>query len=356
MLWQERMPARLRERAIRPVREGDLEIVYADGIAIRRNRVDSTGKVRAPGFAKPAERLQDLEQEQIWAELLFPSLGLWIPMCTDPELAAAMSRVYNDWLFETFMTVSPRFIGTAVIPTLEIETAVEEIGRVKDLGYQAVNLPCTPPAHRPYNSREYDPIWGALEEARLRLCFHVGTGADPIVARGDGGAVINYVETFFPAQRLVAHLVASGALDRYPELQVMVVEGGASWIPSLMERMDEGYRQHGMWAKPKLSAMPSEIMRRQVHATFQHDRALMATLEFTGSKMLMWGSDYPHFEGTWPNSQAEIEKIFGGSDPVVRAEITGQNMADLFHLPDPPTSCRSDSEQAITVSKDEGPQ
>jgi predicted TIM-barrel fold metal-dependent hydrolase len=89
-----------------------------------------------------------------------------------------------------------------------------------------------------------------------------------------------------------------------------------------------------MWARPKLSALPSEIMQRQVHATFQHDRALLSTIDVTGVESLLWGSDYPHFEGTWPNTQHELDVIFDGSDPGLRRAITGGNFAKLFAVPD----------------------
>ena len=333
-LWLKNTPAKYRDRTLRVERDGDREAISIDGVVIRRNPVDTSGKVRAPGQGDPVARLHDLESQDVWAELMFPSLGLWLPMCPDRALSLELSRVYNDWLLDSFMSVSPRYIGAAIIPIVDIVDAVSEIERAAGLGFQAVNLPAHAPDDRLYNDPVYEPVWSAIESTGVRMTSHVGTGADPVVARGRGGAVINYTETFFPPQRLIAHLVASGVLDAHPRMHVIVVEGGASWLPALMERMDEGYTQHGMWARPKLSALPSEIIRRQVHATFQHDRALLSTIDVTGVESLLWGSDYPHFEGTWPNTQHELDVIFDGSEPGLRQAITGGNFAKLFAVPD----------------------
>src|SRR5204863_2983040 len=139
-----------------------------------------------------------------------------------------------------------------------------EVQRVAGLGYRAVLIPATPPA--PYNDARYEPLWASLAETGLQPCFHVGTGSDPMVTRGAGGAIVNYVETFFPIQRSALYLVAAGVFDRHPDLHLLCVEGGASWLPGLMERMDEAALNHADWVSPKLSTMPSEIVRRNVHA------------------------------------------------------------------------------------------
>ena len=106
-------------------------------------------------------------------------------------------------------------------------------------------------------------MWAAFEETGMRIGFHIGTEPDRrrtkrpgMYYRGPGGAVLNYVETTYGGQRAVTQLIACGALDRHPELKVLVSEGGATWGPFLADRMDEGYRQHGAAVKPTLSKLP----------------------------------------------------------------------------------------------------
>lgn len=338
-LWEKNLPAKFKERALKVVREDNEEIAVIDGIVSRRARIDKGDSAtgvgpRPPGHSAPAPRLLDLDDQGIWAELMFPSLGLWIYRSQDAELVMEHARLYNDWLIDEFLKHSERFIGVAILPIVDTQQAIAELHRVADLGYQAVNLPIVPPEGRPYNDPVYDPLWSALEETGVRLCAHTGTGSEPIIARGQGGAVINFAVNGLPPQAMIAYLVGSGVLDRHPDLHVLLVEGGASWLAALMEHMDEGYEQHGRWARPRLSMLPSELTRRQVHVSFQHDRAALATAHITGLDALLWGSDYPHLEGTWPNTKAEIEKIFEGvDDDNIRDALLGGSFEKLFKVP-----------------------
>lgn len=335
-LWQENLPPSLRDRGLKVTHEGEQEVVIIDGVDVRRDPLDLVPSMRAGGHGDPEKRIQDLDYQGVWAEVLFPSLGIWLPLCPDAELQMEMHRIYNDWLHDTFLRYSERYVGAASIGVADIDKAVAEVERTAAMGFKAVQIPTSAPPERQWNDDAYEPLWAAVSAAGMVLCSHVGSGSDPVVARGPGGALVNWVETFFPAQRLVSYLVAAGVLDRYRDLHFVAVEGGASWIASLMERLDEGFRQHGRWVRPALSAPPSEIIRRQVHASFQHDRAHVRTLDYTGIEAIMWGSDYPHLEGTWPNTRDEIDKVFEGVDPQIRDTITHGNFERLFPVPAPP--------------------
>ena len=109
------------------------------------------------------------------------------------------------------------------------------------------------------------------------LGFHVGTEPhDPtqrtgVYNTGRGGAIQNYVETTYGAQKITVALISAGVFDRYPSLKMLVSEGGATWGPFMADRMDEAYRQHSAAVRPKLSKMPSEYLHTNVYASFQHD-------------------------------------------------------------------------------------
>jgi predicted TIM-barrel fold metal-dependent hydrolase len=219
---------------------------------------------------------------------------------------------------------------------LDTADAVTELQRNVERGFQTVFLPTTTPAGREYNREEWFPLWAAAEEAGISLSFHIGTGADPKVYRGLGGAITNHVASFYPAQTTLCHLVASGVLDAHPTLHVSFVESGGSWLPAVMERMDEAQRQYGTWfLRPTLPMLPSEYVKRQVHVSFQHGRAALAVKDICGVDALMWGSDYPHLEGTYPNTRKVLEGIFDGVPDDVRRAITGGNFAKLFSVPEP---------------------
>jgi predicted TIM-barrel fold metal-dependent hydrolase len=254
-------------------------------------------------------------------------------------------RVSNDWVRDTIMAASPRLVPTAQVSMLSIADAVAEVERSAVLGYRAVFLPTTPPpANEDYNRDAWDPFWRACEVARMVVAFHIGT--DPIdVAAGEeigvkyhgpGGAVLNHTETTFSGQRAVMKLVASGALDRHPDLRVLVSEGGATWVPFLGDRMNESYRQHAMRVRPQLSRLPKEILYDQVYASFQHDESAVAAMTAMGYRNVMWGSDYPHMEGTLGHTQETLHHLFDGVSDDVRYRITVGAFLDLFPEVGPP--------------------
>jgi predicted TIM-barrel fold metal-dependent hydrolase len=336
-LWTRELPPSLRDRGIRCERESEKrELIFLDNVVIRREIPGGGTLLRAPGSEDPRLRLADLEEQGVWHEMLYPSLGLWVPMAKDAGLESALARVYNDWLHDTFVRADSRFIGAAQVGLRDIDAAIAEAGRARDLGYKAISVSCVPPEGLPWNSDHYEPLWAAAEEMGLVICSHVGTGADPIVERGPGGSLVNYLETFIPAQRFAAYLAASGVLDRHPDLHFVFVEGGASWLSGVVERLDEGYRQYQEMIRPKLSCAPGELVRRQVHVTFQHDRGALFNTDITGIDALLWGSDYPHLEGTYPETRRCVEEVFAGVDPEVRAAATFGNFAKLFDVPPPP--------------------
>ena len=131
-------------------------------------------------------------------------------------------------------------------------------------------------------------------------------------------------------QRAVMKMVASGALDRHRGLKVLVSEGGASWVPFLGDRMNEAYRQHGSMVRPKLTRAPKEILYEQVYASFQHDESAASALTANGYRNVMWGSDYPHLEGTYGHRQETLHALFDDLDPDDRYRITVGAFLDLF--------------------------
>jgi predicted TIM-barrel fold metal-dependent hydrolase len=160
------------------------------------------------------------------------------------------------------------------------------------------------------------------------------TGGAGQVYRGPGGAIMNYAETTFSGQRAAMKMVASGALDRHPNLKVLISEGGATWVPFLGDRLLEGYRQHHLAVRPKLSRSPKEILFSQVYASFQHDETAVAAYEHMGYKNVMFGSDYPHMEGTFGHTQDTLKGLFDGASDETRLRITQGTFYELFpHVP-----------------------
>jgi predicted TIM-barrel fold metal-dependent hydrolase len=354
-LWQSRLPKRLADLVPRTEKDPDdrWETIYVDGQTFRR-RLPSVvqeefmqATVAAAGSRDVRKRLADLDEEGIWSELVFPSLGMWSSSFRTPKLLREAMRASNDWAKENLQDYSPRLIPTAQVSTLDIDGAVDELKRCGAMGFKAVFLPVTPhPAQKDYNRDDWEPFWSAAEDIGMVIAIHIGTepidfaggGSIGVTHHGPGGAVLNYTETSFGGQRAVTKLVASGALDRHPNLKVLVSEGGATWVPFIADRMEEGYRQHAMVVRPKLSRSPREIIYSQVYASFQHDSSAIAAMTAMGYRNVLWGSDYPHIEGTFGHTQETLHRLFDGVDQKTKDRIMFGAFNELFpDAPLPPT-------------------
>jgi predicted TIM-barrel fold metal-dependent hydrolase len=363
-LWQERMPADMAARMPRSEKIDErTEKVHVDGRSFERkiglNPVMSKEDLefaglkgsgrqvgmrarevsgRPPGAWDVQLRLKDLDEEGVWGEIVYPSIGLWNGLIKDPVLYRDGVRVVNDFLKETYLDVTPRSIPAAEISVRSVDDAVAEATRVAEMGFKAINLPTTldEDGMHNWNYDVWEPLWATAEEAGLVLAVHIGSEAkDPggtgnRLFHGPGGAVLNYVETTFGGQRAATMLVTSGALDRHPDLKVLISEGGATWVPFIADRMDEGYRQHGVYVRPKLSRPPSEILYEQVYASFQHDRSAVLAYTALGYKNVMWGSDYPHMEGTFGHTQKILHELFDDVDEAARYRMTQGAFLELF--------------------------
>ena len=281
-LWSERLPEDLARRMPRnELIDERTEVIHVDGRAFQRSRpanatldeefVRSIGRAkpgmtagdlnRPAGAFDPKARLLDLDREGVWGELVYPSIGLWAGLIQDPVLYREGVRVFNDWLKEKFLNLT--HAGRFRRPksrVLSVEDAVAETLRAADMGFKAINLPSALERDRPnWNDQSWEPLWATAEEAGMVLAVHVGSDAkapdrpDNRPFRGRGGALMNYVESSYSGQRMATMLVSSGVLDCHPRLRLIVSEGGATWVPFIADRLEEGYRQHRLWVRPKLS-------------------------------------------------------------------------------------------------------
>jgi predicted TIM-barrel fold metal-dependent hydrolase len=344
-LWVKHMPAKLRARALHSEVQYDpqeVEHIYIDDKLLywvqrgkflsRANENDSEGFKSPPGHEDPEPRFADMASQGVYAELLIPSTGLWVYLADDPVLAIAHCRVFNDWVHDTFMARSPRFVGTAMVTLHDVDLAMAEVTRCADLGFKALGLPIYPLETQRYNDAVYEPFWSLVEEIGMVATFHVGTGIDPRYLKGPGGNVVSYVETYSPVQWALSYLVGAGVMERHPTLQFAFIECGASWLAALVERMDEAYRYKAHYVRPKLPMTPGEYIRRQVHVSFQHDQAALRFLDVTGVEAIMFGTDYPHPEGTWPDTQEVLEASFQGVPEEIADAVAGGNFAKLFSV------------------------
>lgn len=329
-LYAERVDARYRDRAPRIENVDGWRTLYAEGLDPRKLMTADQLDLAVIGGHDVDERIRDQERDGVSAEVIFPTFALQACFASDdPGLQLALCRAYNDWAWDAFGT-HPRLLAVGLVPLLDLDAGIAEAQRLAARGFRALQLPARVPT-RPYNVGEYDRFWAVAEDLGLPLAIHSGTGYEPRIVRGPGGAVINYLlGAQLDGPMVLLSLAAGGAFDRFPGLRVVTVETGASWLAWVMTQADAIYEDHQMYARPKLSLKPSELIRRQGHATFMFDPVAINNRHVTGIEPLMWGNDYPHPEGTWPSSQDVNAKQFDGvPDDEVRA-IVGGTACEVF--------------------------
>ncbi|MYA74136.1 MAG: amidohydrolase family protein [Acidimicrobiaceae bacterium] len=352
--WHDIMPRALADRMPRVERiSDDEERVTVDGKSFLRP-VPKILKVkgadglniaeinhRPPGARDINARMLDLDQEGVWAEVMFQSIGLWCALIEDPELISAAARAENEWLASEIQAVAPdRLVPAALMPLVDVDAAVAALYHAAEVGLHLVNMPTGHPKGAPdYNDAAWDPLWAAADETGLVIAFHIGTdgGDQASNFRGPGGAVLNYVHSRFGGQYAAMKLVASGAFERHQGLRVLIAEGGATWVPFIGDRMNEGFRQHSMFVRPKLARPPKDYLYEHVYASFQHDETAPAAMWAMGYRNVLFGSDYPHIEGTFGHTQETLHSLLDGLDEVARHRITRGAFEELFpHVSAPP--------------------
>jgi predicted TIM-barrel fold metal-dependent hydrolase len=286
-------------------------------------------RVRPGGYDTTA-RLHDQERDGVVAEVVYPSLALQLFRIRDAAFQADAMRAYNDWLAEFVAAAPERLAGVALVPLGDVAVGVAELARARGLGLRGALIWSSAPDERPYFDPAYEPFWAAAAAARLPLSLHLGTGAVPLTG-GGGNMAILYMLTHLAVQRSLAQMIFGGVLDRHPDLRIVSVENDIGWLPHFLERLDHAGSKYGAFAT-KLALAPSEYVRRQVSATFQQDRIGVRLREVMGPSALLWASDYPHSDSTWPHSRDVIARDFADVPADDLARMTCRNAAALYGL------------------------
>jgi predicted TIM-barrel fold metal-dependent hydrolase len=289
------------------------------------------------GIHRPADpklRILDMDRDGVQAEALFGILGASTRL-GDHEAAAEMCRIYTDWLADFCRHEPDRYLGLACLPYGDIDAAVKEVYRVGALGLRGIELSCSwdmEPMWHPV----WEPLWRAVDDVGLPLHFHTFPTLPPDkVAQQTGltrrAAFFTVVSSFqMNLANIVAAVIGAGVLERYPNVRISFGESGIGWLPYALDRMDFEWedRFHDLGLKMK----PSDYWRRQCKATFQFDRIGAKLIDDIGVETLMWGSDYPHGDGVWPESSQYIAEQFGHLPPDVTHKITCENAARFYGL------------------------
>jgi predicted TIM-barrel fold metal-dependent hydrolase len=339
-LWQERLPAGLRAAGPAVVDGPDGKVWQAEG----RIWGPSGRKVAgAPGATEygyrpgiPQERLRDMDRDGVHAQVIYGhTLGF---PCADPALQAAVMVAYNDWAADFNRAAPERLCVLPILPPHDIGLAAAELRRVAELGHRGAQL--SPwDAAEPLYERDWDPVWSVAEETGIPISFHIGGGLHSLgnaLERGGAHGWMRLAGKAAAAQQLdevLAWTIFSGILERHPRLKVVMAESGIGWIPYLIERMEDVYDQYpDQAARSGLRRRPREQFAEQVYVTFEKDPVGVGLIPAIGPSNVMWASDYPHGESTFPHSRRVIEESLGMLDPISRAKVVSGNAAGLYRM------------------------
>jgi predicted TIM-barrel fold metal-dependent hydrolase len=290
-------------------------------------------EVASRGTTSIEARYAVMREEGVVAECIYPTKGLYLWNMTDAATGALCARIYNDWIYDLLESRSERFKCAAIIPTWNVEAAIAEVERSAKMGLGAIMLPIV--GSPPFNAQQWEPLWSAIEDTGLPVVMHQGSGHDMLFYRGRGATVANLLATQSMAPRTAALLATSGVLAAHPNLHFVFVETNAAWISWIMttlDHYDHAFRQTPGWVRPVLPEPPSVYVKRQIHGTFQRDDVAVAMAAFTGAEAALWGSDYPHHEGTYPHSRKIVSEFSGRLAPADAEAMVFGTAARLFNF------------------------
>lgn len=290
-----------------------------------------------PAGYEPKARLALIDSEGIDAEVIFPSVGMILCRVKDLAYRKACNDAYNRWL-EGFCSVAPeRFLGLATVTLRTVEEGIEELRQARAMGMKGVMLPGDP-AIEDYDHPCYDPFWEAAVELGLPVHFHILTSDNDDLSvmfnrKTRGPKIAQFMSIIRGVQDILLMFVFGGVFERHPKLRVVCAEADAGWVPHFLYRMDHAYKRHRYWLETgKLSKLPSEYFRENIYLTFQDDFAATHLTELSPTNRLMWASDFPHNDGTYPHTREVIQKLTEGMSPADRARIVGGNVSALYGL------------------------
>jgi predicted TIM-barrel fold metal-dependent hydrolase len=297
-------------------------------------------------------RLEHMALQGVDAAVIFPNIGLSISMGnSSPAFNHAWSRAYNEFVWDTFSPHHHRLKPAAMLAIDNIEETLAEAERCIKLGFCTLFLPATVP-WRPYRLPVYEPLWSLAEEAGIPLNFHIFSGN--LALRGDMVSVadisddriaelrgLDEIEKGSPeyigitvmgmaaGMSPICEMIGSGVLEAHPDLKVVITESECGWLAWCLHTMDQMSRQRHLGMK-KLELEPSEYFHRQCAVTITDDPVALHNVPLTGSDCLLWGDDYPHDEGVFPDGARAIREIREALTPEAAHHVLCGHAAKLY--------------------------
>lgn len=348
-LWEKGLPRQFRDRAPRVVSSGKGTMWFKEGEnwgyhGARTKAGMVSPLVRAgiaeepsPGVYRPSTphlRLEDMDRDGVYAQVMY-NLLRW-PF-KDQDLKDACLSVYNTWLAEFSRSSPDRLIGLATLPAGHPQRAIEELQRVASLGLRGAIFDAFA-STVPLFDAAWEPFWSAAEDTGIVISMHVGGGFHTlpglhVQVPGSWQLPARASALGTQMDELLTSVIFAGVAERHPRLKLVLAECGIGWLPYMLERMDWEYNNYNsVLTDVRLNVKPSDQFRRQMWATFQDEKIGVKLIPEIGEDRVMWASDYPHPDSTFPNSLHAVKEMFHGVPDSLTRKVVWDNTARLYNI------------------------
>jgi predicted TIM-barrel fold metal-dependent hydrolase len=293
----------------------------------------------------PQARLTAMDSDGIDCSVLYPSAagfsGEVIGAIKDVELQIECARVYNEWIIDVWVASSNRFVPQAILPAGSIEGAVAEARRTVGRGHKGLIMPAQPsqinPAAPHLYKPDWDPLWSALQDLDVPICFHAGSAPSVMFEISPaydaaGARAFDNVRQSAGSAALINGMVLSGILYRFPKLQSVFPGSSIDYVPFALEALDHQWERQRLAENEGLSERPSEIFHRQCYVTTWREKAGLRNRNYVGSDRILWQSEFPRATSTYPESARMVENNFAEVPVPEREQILWRNAARLYKL------------------------
>jgi predicted TIM-barrel fold metal-dependent hydrolase len=299
-------------------RSRPLSIGPGGGGFVERHQGGKLGK----RHGNPKVQIEDMDTEGVDVAVLYPTLLLGGWAIRDRGFDVAVHRAYNDWLAD-FCSYSPnRLKGAAVMPMLDPDAAARELEHAVQTGH--VGAMCHPSIYgRKIDDPAYDVLWAAAQQYDFPISFHASGSEITRLERFDSFLAEHTIGHTFEQIASAINIIYAGVLERFPRLRIAFLEGMVGWVPMMAERMDAEYARRPFEA-PELRQKPSDYFKsgRVFFGAESEEGTIPATIQYLGSdETLLYSSDYPHWDGDFPNTTREM---------VERTDLTDQNKRNIL--------------------------
>ena len=295
-----------------------------------------------PGSYDGHEALKDMDIDGVDVGLVYPSLAIFLYIAVaDSELLTVIHHTYNDFAAEYCSADLKRLKPIATLNVDDIRTGVKEMERCAKMGFIGATIPAYN-VRLPYSSPDFDLLWAAAQDLDMPLSLHIAT------PRPEAGVVWDHLATdsFAFSNHLLANgdhwvrlsfydMIQTGVFDRFPKLMVGSVEHELNWVPYFLERMDYDYNERAAGRQGYRimnEKLPSDVFHSNCFVDFQEDALGIKHRDIIGVDNILWGSDYPHTESTWPRSRQFIESTLAGCTEEEKVKIVAGNAARIYRI------------------------